>query len=95
MNFDPIADPGDVWARRRAKRLEGVRAIRRSFEYMRTMELVGQSTVRCEEGHAARIDLCMPLEPDPYAKLSKRTWERSVQVWRKALRAICATFDQS
>ncbi len=29
-----------------------------------------------------------PEEPDPYAKMSKRRWEKSVMIWRSELRAL-------
>ena len=78
--FDPNADSDDVWARRRTKRIEAVRAVIRSEEYIRSLGLVGF--------------YAMPPQPDPHARTSKRFWEKSVQVWRLALREICEAADR-
>ena len=70
----------DVVERRIRKREAGVAFIRRSPEYV-------LATVR---------DLPRPKTPDPTdMTLSKRAWERSVQLWRSALRGLLAdeTYD--
>ena len=80
MPFDTNADSYEVWMARRGHRMEAIRAVRRSEDYVRALEIRGR-------GQCAY--LIMPLEPNPYARVSKRTWERSVQQWRRAFAAIC------
>ena len=65
-----------TWARRLRKRTEGVEAIKRSEDYLQ---------VTADPSHPR------PKTPDPHdRKVSKRSWERSVQVWRLDLKAVAA-----
>ena len=65
-----------TWARRLRKRTEGVEAIKRSEDYLQ---------VTADPSHPR------PKTPDPHdRKVSKRSWERSVQVWRFDLKAVAA-----
>ena len=65
-----------TWARRLRKRTGGVEAIKRSEDYLQ---------VTADPSHPR------PKTPDPHdRKVSKRSWERSVQVWRFDLKAVAA-----
>ena len=64
----------ETWQTRSAHRVAGVKAVKRSADYIRVT--ANSLTPR-------------PRTPDPIdRKLSKRAWERSVQQWRIDLRAI-------
>ena len=65
----------ETWQNRMMHREEGVRAIKRTPEYI---------AATC--AHVQR-----PRTPNPTDRtLSKRAWERSVQVWRKSLKEVGA-----
>ena len=80
MPFDTNFDSNEVWMRRRRHRIEAIRAVRRSDDHVRVLEI---------RGHGQCAYLHMPIEPNPYARVSKRAWERSVQKWRRDLASIC------
>lgn len=66
-------DDEDTWQRREAHRAEGVAAVKRSRHYL---------TVTEDTGNAR------PKTPNPRDRtLSKRGWERGMQVWRFKLEA--------
>ena len=58
--------------RKLAKRVTAVGAVKRTPAYI----------------IAATRGVERPKTPDPYMRMSKRTWERGVMQWRKALREI-------
>lgn len=61
----------EVRARRIAKRVEGVSAVQRSTAYI-------IASLHCSE---------LPAAPYPYdTTVSKRSWEKSMMVWRRALK---------
>ena len=67
-----VVDDEAAWERRTAHRLAGVVAIKRSAHYLSVTEDTG--TAR-------------PKTPDPRDRtVSKRGWERGVQVWREKLK---------
>ena len=69
----------EVWERRTAHRLAGVVAIKRSAHYLAVTEDTGNAR---------------PKTPDPRDRtLSKRKWERGVQVWRAKLEAAAAAVE--
>ena len=62
------------WQRRLAHRAAGVAAVKRSADYLSV---------------TADPNVARPTTPDPTDRtLSKRTWERGVQLWRFALRDV-------
>ena len=64
--------PWRVADRRHRKRCEGVRAVKRTDEYIMAVANCGASR---------------PATPDPWnRRLSKRTWETRMQAWRVDLR---------
>ena len=80
------------WARREMHRAAGLAAVRRSKEYqawkcMLDTELV---VARLKREDPARLAAVQALQhPSPTDRsLSKRTWERSMQDWRRALRRL-------
>ena len=62
----------ETWAKREMHRAAGVAYVRRSADY-RAVLAHGPSAV------------ARPQTPDPTVRSGKRTWERSMQDWRKAL----------
>ena len=55
MPFDTNFDSDEVWMRRRRHRVEAIRAVRRSDDHVRALEIRGH-------GHCAYLH--MPLEPN-------------------------------
>ena len=71
----------DAWARRHSKRAEAIAAVKRSHEY----QAFSSSSQEFQDD--CRLRLSMIDEPDPSDRsISKRSWERAVQVWRFDLR---------
>jgi hypothetical protein len=66
----------EVWARRRQKRLEGVRVVKEKFAYRAIAFLRSQ-------GEA------VPSTPDGYDRqITKRQWEKVSAIWRNDLKDI-------
>ena len=78
----------DEWAKRHRKRLEAIAAAKRSREY--------QEISNCMQENPAFLDYCQLMmkltQPDPSDRsISKRSWEKAMQCWRRDLR-VAASF---
>ena len=63
-----------AWQRRSVHRVAGVKAVKRSADYITAM---------------ANSETSRPNTPDPMdRKVSKRVWERGVQQWRMDLKSV-------
>jgi hypothetical protein len=79
-NTDP-----DTWQRRHAHRSEAVTAVHRSEPYAKLRAVLFAGEI---------VEHQMPAQPDPEDQsFSKRTWEKSVQVWRLRIRTLVESFE--